>query len=147
MKVILKQDVKGLGSAGELVNAKTGYARNFLIPNNLAVEATKENKQKWEEEHARMKAEFEQNKAEAEELKDKLEKSEILVLKKAGADGRLFGSVTSGDISDSLEKEGFNIDKKKIELGDNLKEAGEYTVNIRVFPEMLAQVKVIVKGE
>ncbi len=147
MKVILKQDVKGLGSAGELVNAKTGYARNFLIPNNLAVEATKENKQKWEEEQARMKAEFEQNKAEAEELKAKLEKSEILVLKKAGADGRLFGSVTSGDISDSLEKEGFNIDKKKIELGDNLKEAGEYTVNIRVFPEMLAQVKVIVKGE
>ena len=147
MKVILKQDVKGLGSAGELVNAKTGYARNFLIPNNLAVEATKENKQKWEEEQARMKAEFEQNKAEAEELKAKLEKSEILVLKKAGADGRLFGSVTSGDISASLEKEGFNIDKKKIELGDNLKEAGEYTVNIRVFPEMLAQVKVIVKGE
>lgn len=147
MKVILKQDVKGLGSAGEIVNAKTGYARNFLIPNNLAVEATKENKQKWEEEQARMKAEFEQNKAEAEELKAKLEKSEILVLKKAGADGRLFGSVTSGDISDSLEKEGFNIDKKKIELGDNLKEAGEYTVNIRVFPEMLAQVKVIVKGE
>ncbi|WP_296257384.1 50S ribosomal protein L9 [uncultured Ezakiella sp.] len=147
MKVILKQDVKGLGSAGELVNAKTGYARNFLIPNNLAVEATKENKQKWEEEQARMKAEFEQNKAEAEELKAKLEKSEILVLKKAGADGRLFGSVTSGDISDSLEKKGFNIDKKKIELGDNLKEAGEYTVNIRVFPEMLAQVKVIVKGE
>ncbi len=147
MKVILKADVKGLGKEGELVNAKTGYARNFLFPNGYAIEATPANKKLWEAEKKRQKEEFEQNKQEAEEIKTKLEATTITVEKKVGADGRLFGSVTSGDIADALGKKGFDIDKKKVELSDNLKTQGVYTVNIRVFPEMLAKVKVEVKPQ
>lgn len=147
MKVILKTDVKGLGKEGELVNAKTGYARNFLFPNGYAIEATPTNKKLWEEEKKRQREEFEQNKKEAEELKSKLETTLIVVEKKAGADGRLFGSVTSGDIADALGKRGFEIDKKKVELSDNLKNQGVYTVNVRVFPEMIAKLKVEVKPQ
>ena len=147
MKVILKADVKGLGKEGELVNAKTGYARNFLFPNGYAIEATPANKKLWEAEKQRQKEEFEHNKKEAEELKAKLEATSIFVEKKVGADGRLFGSVTSGDIADALVKKGFDIDKKKVELSDNLKTQGVYTVNIRVFPEMVAQLKVEVKPQ
>lgn len=147
MKVILKGDVKGLGKEGELVNAKTGYARNFLFPNGLAVEATKENKEAWEAEKQRKKEEFEYNKSQAEELKKKLESTSVVVKKKSGEDGRLFGSVTSQDISKVLEEKGFEIDKKKIEMSDNLKIAGVYTVKVRVFPEMLADLRVEVKPE
>lgn len=145
MKVILKQDVKGLGKEGELVNAKTGHARNLLIPNGMAIEATKANIAKWEEEKQKRKEEFEENKAEAEELKEKLEKMSVVVKKKSGDDGRLFGSVTSQDISKALEEKGFDIDKKKIEMSDNFKVAGNYTVSVRVFPEMVANLTVEVQ--
>lgn len=147
MKVILKADVKGLGNEGELVNAKTGYARNFLFPNDLAVEATKENKKAWQEELQRRKEKFEASKAEAEDLKSRLENVAIIVKKKSGADGKLFGSVTSNDISDALADKGIEIDKKKIELNENLKESGNYTIGVRVFPEMVANLKIEVKPE
>lgn len=147
MKVILLEDVKKLGKKDELVNAKTGYARNFLIPNGLAIEATPANKKKWMEEQARLKEEFKQNKAEAEALKAKLEELDLVVEKKSGEEGRLFGSVTAQDIADSLKEKGFEIDKKKIELSENIKTAGRYTVKVRVFPEMTADLKVEVKGQ
>lgn len=147
MKVILLQDVKGLGKADELVNAKTGYARNFLIPNGLGIEATPANKKKWEKDQAQKKADFEASKKEAEELKAKLEDTTVVVSKKSGADGKLFGSVTSGDIAEGLAEKGYDIDKKKVELGDNIKHAGNYTVKVRVFPEMTADLKVEVKAK
>lgn len=147
MKVILLEDVKKLGKKDELVNAKTGYARNFLIPNGLAIEATPKNKKKWMEEQARLKEEFKQNKAEAEDLKSKLEELNLVVEKKSGEDGKLFGSVTAQDIADKLKEKDFEIDKKKIELSENIKIAGRYTVKVRVFPEMTADLKVEVKGQ
>lgn len=146
MKVILLEDVKSLGKAGEMVNAKTGYARNFLFPNNKAVEATKENKEAWEAEKQRQKEEFEANKAEAENIKDKIEGLDLVINMKTGADGRLFGSVTAQDIADALKEKGIEVDKKKVELKENLKLTGGYTVDVRVFPEMIAKLKLSVQG-
>ena len=105
MKVILIKDVKSFGKAGELVNAKTGYARNFLIPNGLAKEATKENLEIWEKEQAELKRIEAENIKNAKELKDVLEKLEVVIKTKTGNGDKLFGSITSQDISDALKKQ------------------------------------------
>lgn len=148
MKVILLEDVKGLGKKGEMVNSKTGYFRNFLAPKNLAVEATPANKKAWEEEQKRKAEIFAENKSLAEELKNKLEAIQVVIKTKGGEDGRLFGSVTAQDIADALNKQhGFEIDKKKIELSENIKTPGSRKVGVRVFPEMVAQLEVSVEKE
>ena len=117
MKVILIKDVKSFGKAGELVNAKTGYARNFLIPNGLAKEATKENLEIWEKEQAELKRIEAENIKNAKELKDVLENLEVVIKTKTGNGDKLFGSITSQDISDALKKQHkIEIDKRKIEL-------------------------------
>lgn len=148
MKVILKENVKDLGKAGELVNAKPGFARNFLLPKGMAVEATAKNKKAWEEEQKVLKAEEATAKAAAEKTKKQLESSTVTLIGKAGDGGKLFGSVTSQDIAKAL-KEQYDIvvDKKKIELGDNIKDLGVTTVKIRVYPEIVAQLKVNVKAK
>lgn len=146
MKVILKKDVKDLGKAGELVNAKTGYARNYLIPRDLAVEATPENKKLWKEEQKELQAKIKADTAEAEAVKKKLEAGSVVLIGKAGDGGKLFGSVTSQDIAKALEDQhGVVIDKRKIEMADNIKDLGVTTVNVRVYPEIVAKLKVNVK--
>lgn len=147
MKVILLEDVKGLGKAGELVNSKTGYFRNFLAPKNMAIEATPANKKKWEEEQAQKAAEFKANKEKALALKEDLEKDKVVLKVKGGKDGRLFGSVTAGDIAKELEAKGYDVDKKKVELKENIKTPGSRKVGIRVFPEILADLEVLVEVE
>lgn len=148
MKVILLEDVKGLGKKGELVNSKVGYFRNFLSPKKLAIEATPENKKQWEEEQIRKAEIFKENQGLALELKEKLEAAKITVKAKGGADGRLFGSITAADIADQINKElGLEIDKKKIELKDNIKTDGVHKVGVRVFPEILAELDVKVEKE
>ncbi|NLY09465.1 MAG: 50S ribosomal protein L9 [Tissierellia bacterium] len=143
MKVILIKDVKGLGKAGELVNAKDGYARNMLFPRGLAIEATDENLNKWETEQATLRAEEAKRRAEAEVLKEKLESKGLKVQGKGGSAGRLFGSITSADIAKSLKAEfGLDIDKRKIELKEPIKTTGKYTVEVRVYPEMTATLAV-----
>ena len=148
MKVILLKDVKSLGKAGDLVNAKTGYARNYLLPNELAVEATPANKANWEaemkEKDAKMKKELE----EAQALKEEIEKISVVVKGKGGEGGRLFGSVTSKDIADGLKKQHkIKVDRRKIELEDNIKELGIVNVDVRVYPEIVASLKVEVVAE
>lgn len=148
MKIILLEDVKGLGKKGELVNSKTGYFRNFLSPKKLAIEATPENKKVWKEEQIKKAEIFEENKSLALELKEKLEASKLTIKAKGGADGRLFGSITAGDIRDQINKDlGLEIDKKKIELKDNIKTDGVHKVSVRVFPEILAELEVNVEKE
>lgn len=148
MKVILLEDVKGLGKKGDLVNSKTGYFRNFLSPKGLALEATKENIKKWEEEQIKKAEITAENKALAEELKGKLEAVSVTIKAKGGTDGRLFGSVTNLDIANALnDQHGFEIDRRKIELPDNIKTAGNHTVGVRVYPEMLANLSVVVEKE
>lgn len=148
MKIILLEDVKGLGNKGELVNSKVGYFRNFLSPKKLAIEATPENIKAWEEEQVRKAEIFKENKDLALKLKEKLESSEVVVKAKGGADGRLFGSITAGDIAEQANKQlGLEIDKKKVELKDNIKTDGLHKVGVRVFPEILAELAVRIEKE
>lgn len=143
MKVILLKDVKDLGKVGELVNSKTGYARNFLFPKGLAIEATPANLKQWEAEQKEIEAKKKQEKEEALELKAQIEKITVELKGKGGEGGRLFGSITSKDIADKLKKQyKLDIDRKKIELKDNIKSAGTTTVEIRVYPEITASLKV-----
>ncbi|HLR36258.1 MAG TPA: 50S ribosomal protein L9 [Tissierellales bacterium] len=148
MKVILLKDVKGLGKEGNLVTVKDGYARNFLFPREMATEATKGNIKEWK---LRQKAEEKRAEVEYEEalkLKEKLDKIEIQFKKKAGEEGRLFGSITSQDISDALkEKHNINIDKRKIDMKDNIKTLGTTIVEIKVYPNVVSSIKVDVDQE
>lgn len=148
MEVILLKDVKSLGKAGELVKAKTGYARNFLLPKGLAVEATPENKKKWEEEMKNKEAKRQKEREEALALKESLEKLTVKLKAKGGEGGRLFGSITSKDIADALNKQHkIKIDRRKMELKDNIKTAGVTNVDVRVYPEIIATLKVDVTIE
>lgn len=146
MKVILLKDVKGLGKKGDLVNAKTGYARNFLFPKGEALEATPANLNKWKEEQSELAKQKEENHEAAVELKEKIEKIELNFEGKAGEGGKLFGSITSQDIADAMNKQhGIEIDKRKIDLKDNIKTLGLTSVDIKVYPEVVATLKVNVK--
>ncbi|NLY85758.1 MAG: 50S ribosomal protein L9 [Tissierellia bacterium] len=143
MKVILLKDVKGLGKAGDLANAKDGYARNFLLPKGLAVEATPANLKKWEEQKAIEAKKREEEYNEALELKKKIESITVEIKAKAGEGGRLFGSITSKDIADALKSQyKIDIDRRKIELKDNIKSLGNTQVDIRVYTELVAKLNV-----
>lgn len=148
MKMILIEDVKGLGKAGEVVNSKPGYARNYLLPNNLAIEATKENMKIWEAEQKEKRRIAQENLEEAEALKDKIEKTAVVIKAKVGDGDRLFGAITSKDIAEALEKQtGIVVDKRKIELKDNIKSLMKTQVPVRVYPELVAQLTVEVTKE
>lgn len=143
MKVILIDDVKKLGKKGELVNTKTGYARNYLFPNNLAIEATKENLANWEEEQKNIEAKKEADRQEALKLKEELEKSQVTIKAKAGEGDKLFGAVTAMDISKALrEQKGLQIDRKKIELKENIKNICVVKVPVKLYYEVTADLKV-----
>ena len=147
MKVVLLEDVKGQGKKGDIVDVSDGYARNFLIKKNLAKEANSsainEAKQKREAEERRKAAE----KAEAENLAKNLFGKEITLFVKCGDNGKIFGSVTSKEISEELLKSGFDIDKKKIVLKENIKNEGLYEVEIKIYPEISAKIKLLVQAE
>ncbi|OLS03430.1 50S ribosomal protein L9 [Tissierella creatinophila] len=148
MKVILLGDVKGLGKKNELVNAKTGYARNFLFPKDLALEATPANLKKWKEDMKDKEAKEREEKQEALELKESIEKVTVELKSKGGEGGRLFGSITSKDIGEALKKQHkIEVDKRKIELKDNIKTGGTTLVEVRVYPEITASLKVNVTVE
>ena len=148
MKVILTSDVDKLGKAGEMVNAKTGFARNFLLPNKLAVQATKENIKIWEEKQAGLRAIERENIKKANELKEKIENTKVKIIAKTGEGDRLFGSITSMDIEKALkDQHGLDIDKKKIEMKDNIKSLGTFNVVVKVYPDINANLEVIVDKE
>ncbi|MFO7637458.1 MAG: 50S ribosomal protein L9 [Clostridia bacterium] len=143
MKVILLEDIKGLGKKNELVNAKDGYARNYLFKNNLALEASRENLNTMENKH---KAEMRRQKDSQEAgqvLKDRLDGLEIGIPGKAGENGRLFGSITSMDIADQIKEQlKIEVDKKKIVLPEPIKHTGTYDITVKVHHGMTAQIKV-----
>lgn len=145
MIVILMKDVKGSGKAGDVVKVSDGYARNMLLPKGLAKEATEGNIRSLEKQKAIAAEKLEEQKAAAKEMAAKLEKITLKIESKGGDSGKLFGSITSKDIAEALEKqEGMKIDKKKIEMKTPIKQVGETEVTLKLFTEISAQLKVSV---
>lgn len=147
MKVILLKDVKAQGKAGDVVEVSDGYARNYLFPNNLAKAATATalNSIKLAKEAEVRRRQIEHD--EAVELCKKLASVTVTVKVKTGANGKLFGALTTANIADALKSEGYEIDKKKIVLADPIKALGRYTVQIKPFAEVSGKVNINVVGE
>lgn len=142
MKVIFLKDVKGKGKKGEVKNVSDGYARNFLLKNNVAIEATPGNMKALEAQKKKDKQLEQEEKDAAEALKTKLESLEVELKTKAGDGGRLFGSITSKQIAEELVKHGIKIDKRKIELEQPIRALGYSNVPIKLHPEVTGTVKV-----
>jgi len=147
MKVILRQDHENLGEAGTIINVKPGFARNFLIPQGLALAASPQNKKRFENEKKQMNWRKEQEKRKAEELAKTLENVSCTITVQVGEEDKLFGSVTSQNIAESLESQGYEIDKRKIQLEEPIKSLGIYSVPIKLHTEVNAKVKVWVVKE
>ena len=148
MKVILLFDVKGSGKAGEIVEVNDGYARNFLIKKGFALEGTPANLNTANQKRKAEAAKIAEEKAAANELKSKLVGNLFPVKAKCGSDnGKMFGSVTAQEISDSLKARGFDIDKKKIVLKENIREFGRYVLAVKLYPEVSAEIEIEVVRE
>lgn len=147
MKVILREDVKNLGAMGNVVNVSDGYARNFLIPKNLAVEANVKNIKALEHEKKKIEERARKAKNSALGLAEKLSSMTVILSAKAGEEERLFGSITTMDIAEALKKEGIDIDRKKIMLDEPIKRLGSYTVGIKSHSDITAQVNIKVVAE
>ena len=147
MEVILKEDVINLGHRGDVVKVADGYGRNFLLPRKLAMQATEANKAIIEQmKHAAARRSATE-KAQAEELVAKLEPIALSFTRKSGAEGHLFGSVTSADIAAELASKGFEIDRRKIQLSEPLKSVGDFTVPVKLHRDVTARVRVKVTAE
>ena len=148
MLVLLKQDVKGSGKAGDIVKVSDGYARNMLLPKGLAVEATDANIRAAEKQKERIAQKAAEDRAAAEELSEALKEKSITIKAKAGEGGRLFGAITSKDIAEAASAQlNLEIDKKKIELDSPIKSIGTYTAILRLYSEIKGELKISVEGE
>ena len=144
MKVVLKQDVKGLGKKGELVNTSDGYARNFLFPKGLAIEANAQSMTELKNREQAQKYKIETETAAAKKAASEIQGKTIRIKAKAGQNGKLFGSVTSKEIAEKLLEKGFDIDKKKVILKDPIKSLGSTQVEVKLLPDAVAKITVIV---
>ena len=148
MKVILKDNIKGVGKKNEVINASDGYARNFLFPKNLAVEATPENMQKLNSQNQAKQYRKDVEKEQATLIAKKLESLTLEIKVQAGENGKIFGSVSSKEISESLEKQHkIIIDKKKIEIKEPIKVLGVRTVEARLFEGVTGKIKINVVAQ
>jgi large subunit ribosomal protein L9 len=147
MQIILQEDVEKLGNRGDVVTVKPGYARNFLLPNKLAVEATPGNMKALERIRASLA------KKTATELDAAKKQAELLIgvtlnfKRKTGENDQMFGSVTSGDIADGLKAQSFEIDKRQVQLAEPIKTLGEFPVTVKVFRDVTAEIKIHVEKE
>ena len=147
MQIILQEDVEKLGTRGQVVTVAEGYARNFLLPRKLALEATPGNMKRLEKMRAAFAKKEATEKGAAEELAKLLVGVSLSLVRKAGENDQLFGSVTSADISDALAAQGYTIDKRKIVLDDPIKLVGEFEIPLRLHREVTASVKLAVTKE
>lgn len=147
MKVILLADVKGSGKKGDVINSSDGYARNFLFPKNLAVEATKANLTELQNQKASVEHKRAVNHDNSEKLKERLEGQTFSISAKSGDNGKLFGAVTSMDIGKAIkEQSGIEVEKRKIVLTDAIKSLGVYEITVKLFEDVAAKVKIEIKG-
>ncbi|NUM80858.1 50S ribosomal protein L9 [bacterium] len=142
MKVILRDNVDNLGQAGELVDVKPGFARNYLVPKGLALVYNKSNQAIYENEKKMIAAKVAREKKGAEELAAKLEAASVTIAVSVGEDDKLFGSVTSQDIANNLAEQGLQVDKRRIILDEPIKALGLYTVDAKLHSEVIAKIKV-----
>ena len=148
MIVILNKDVKGTGKAGDVVKVSDGYARNMLIPKGLATEATQGNIRHLEKQKAIAAEKKAEEKAAAKKHAEKIGKLTVTIKTKAGDGGKIFGSITSKDIAEGLKSQhGIEVDKKKIQLSSPIKQTGEMSVDIKLYSEVSAELKVKVEAE
>ena len=146
-KVLLREDVDDLGARGEIVRVRAGYARNYLLPRNLAVEATTGNVKGIEQERAALLKKEAKERATAEAQSQQMSSLELEFRRKAGEQGALYGSVTSMDLAEALKERGYEIDRHRIHLREPLKRVGEYTVPVRLHREVTIDLKVRVAPE
>jgi large subunit ribosomal protein L9 len=147
MEVILKEDVNKLGHRGDVVKVADGYGRNFLLPKKLAMEATAANKVVIEQMKQSAVRQSAREKSEAELLVKQLNQVELVFERKVGENDHLFGSVTSAEIAQQLEHKGYNIDRRKLQLEEPLRQLGEFHVPVKLHREVTAHIKVTVKAE
>src|SRR3982750_567418 len=145
--VLLREDIDTLGGRGEVVKVKAGYARNYLLPQGLATLATKGNVKQIEQERAALLKKAAVEKATAEAQAEQMGSISLSFQRKAGEGGTLFGSVTSMDIAEALRAKGYEIDRRRIVLRDAIKETGEYTVNVKLYRDVILAVPVTVTAE
>jgi large subunit ribosomal protein L9 len=147
MEVILREDIEKLGTRGQVVKVAPGYARNFLLPKRMAVAATEANKKIVEQErqaHVRKEAKVQ---GEAEDLAKIMIGATVRIAQKAGENDQLFGSVTSKDIAEALSAQNYNIDRRKIQLDDPIRQLGEYKVPVRLHKDVTVEITVVVAKE
>jgi large subunit ribosomal protein L9 len=147
MEVILRQAVENLGKPGDLVAVKSGYARNYLIPRGFALLATEGNKRRIEQQRARLEAAENERRGAAQQVADALEQVSLTFSARVGEEEKLFGSVTAADIAQQLQAQGFEIEKRQVDLHDPIKALGVYRVPIKLHADVKPEVRVwVIKG-
>ena len=147
MKVILKEDVRNIGTMGQILDVADGYARNFLVPKGLAVEANVKNIRALEHAKKTIQEKAKKIRGQAQDLSDKIANMTIVIKAKSGEEGKLFGSVTSMDIAEQMKNQGIAIDKKKIVIEEPIKRLGLYSVGIKLHSDVASQVTLQVIAE
>ncbi|MEK9629572.1 MAG: 50S ribosomal protein L9 [Nitrospinota bacterium] len=147
MKLLLKEDVDGLGFCGDEVEVKDGYGRNFLIPKGKALLATPNNLKAFNHQKRIVQAKVKKVVGAAQGIADEINKVSIETKKKMGEGGKMFGSVTAQEISDLLKAKGIEVDRRKIQMQEPIKKAGEFSIPVKLHPEVTAQIKLTVEGE
>ena len=142
MKIFLKEDVKSLGKMGEVVNVAEGYARNYLIPQKMAVEANTKNVKEFEHQKRVIREKADKVRDASKAVAEKMSALTLTIKAKAGEEEKLFGSVTTMDIAEALQSAGYDIDKKKVHLDEPIKRLGTFTAEVKIHPEITAKVTV-----
>ncbi len=147
ISILLREDIDTLGGRGEIVKVKSGYARNYLLPRGMATLATKGNIKQVEQERSFLLKKTAQERSTAEAQAEQMKDISLSFERKAGESGTLFGSVTSMDITEALNAKGYEIDRRKVNLKDAIKEVGEYTVSVKLHREVTLDIPVTVRAE